>query len=297
MDITLLDGSIGQELVKRSGAKPTPLWSTTAMYDHPSSLQELHSEYFQVGATVATTNTYPILQDRLDANGCNLDIRMLWDTAITAAKAAARQNGGGLIAGSVGPLIASYRPDIFPSPDQAQKDYSDIVKHLADKTDFLLLETVSSLQHAEGLLRATDASEVPVWLCVSVDDFDGTKLRSGEAVKDLEAIVTEHRVDAVLVNCSRPEVVSDALFQIKLFGVRFGAYANGFTEISKAFLKSKPTVDALENRIDLGPREYADIAMDWISCGASIVGGCCEIGPGHIRELAIRIRAAGHVIV
>ena len=39
MKITLLDGGIGQELVARAGDRPTPLWSTRAMMDHPGLLQ------------------------------------------------------------------------------------------------------------------------------------------------------------------------------------------------------------------------------------------------------------------
>ena len=29
---------------------------------------------------------------------------------------------------------------------------------------------------------------------------------------------------------------------------------------------------------DLGPDEYSKFVMDWISKGARIIGGCCEIG-------------------
>ena len=68
-EITLLDGSIGQELVKRSGEKPTPLWSTMVMLDDTKLLSAVHDEYFSVGATVATTNTYPVLKDRLERVG------------------------------------------------------------------------------------------------------------------------------------------------------------------------------------------------------------------------------------
>ena len=68
-EITLLDGSIGQELVKRSGEKPTPLWSTTVMLEDTKLLSEVHDEYFAMGATVATTNTYPVLKDRLERVG------------------------------------------------------------------------------------------------------------------------------------------------------------------------------------------------------------------------------------
>ena len=41
-DITLLDGSIGQEILKRSGDKATPLWSTKVMMDKPTIVDDVH---------------------------------------------------------------------------------------------------------------------------------------------------------------------------------------------------------------------------------------------------------------
>ncbi|MEM1007355.1 MAG: homocysteine S-methyltransferase family protein, partial [Pseudomonadota bacterium] len=63
------------------------------------------------------------------------------------------------------------------------------------------------------------------------------------------------------------------------------------------FLEDAPTVDALEQRRDLGPDAYADHVMAWVAQGATIVGGCCEIGPDHIETMAHRLRSAGHQIV
>ena len=61
--VTLMDGSIGQELVKRAGDRPTPLWSTTVMMEKPDLVAGLHRDYFAAGATVATANTYAVLRD------------------------------------------------------------------------------------------------------------------------------------------------------------------------------------------------------------------------------------------
>jgi Homocysteine/selenocysteine methylase (S-methylmethionine-dependent) len=47
-------------------------------------------------------------------------------------------------------------------------------------------------------------------------------------------------------------------------------------------------VAVLEARKNLGPEAYADFADQWVAMGASIIGGCCEIGPEHIAELARR---------
>ena len=296
-EITLLDGSIGQELVKRAGKAPTPLWSTTVMIDQPDILRDVHAEYFNVGASVATTNTYPVLHDRLVRAGLQDQIETLWAQAVKSAQSARNAHGSGRIAGSIGPLIASYRPDICPSAAEAEELYKDVVDALAPHVDLLLIETMSSVDQADGALRAAMKSGRPVWLAVSVEDFDGSKLRSGENLADLAPVLNRHDTDAILINCSRPEAVSTAVDIVAQFGRPFGAYANGFTKIAQGFLKDAPTVDALQERSDLSPAAYADFAMGWIDQGATIVGGCCEVGPDHIAELAARIKAAGHHIV
>ena len=40
---------------------------------------------------------------------------------------------------------------------------------------------------------------------------------------------------------------------------------------------------------DLSPTKYADYVDQWISVGATIVGGCCEISPSHIQEVKRRL--------
>lgn len=297
-EITLLDGAIGQELVKRSGDRATPLWSTQVMMDHPKLVGEVHLDYFNAGASVATANTYAVLRDRLKRVGLENETGHLTQTAVRAArKARAAFGGAGRIAGSLGPLIASYRPDVFPPRAEALDMYAEPVAAMKDHVDVFLIETASSVDHAEAALQAASGHGVPVWLAVSVDDFDGSKLRSSEPLLALKNTLERHRPDAVLVNCSRPEVVATGLDTIKQFGLPFGAYANGFTKISDGFLDEFPTVDALEQREDMGPETYAEIAMSWVAQGATLVGGCCEIGPEHIAEIARRLRVAGHQIV
>ena len=129
-----------------------------------------------------------------------------------------------------------------------------------------------------------------------MSDTDGSRLRSGEKVADLAAIIARHKPDAVLANCSAPEAMEAALGPISQFGRPFGAYANGFKRITEDFLKDKPTVEALEARPDLDPMRYADFAMHWVAMGATIVGGCCETGPAHIAEIARRLDRAGFTI-
>lgn len=295
-NITLLDGSIGQELVRRAGDRPTPLWSTQAMIDHPKLPATVHLDYFAAGATVASTNTYAVLPDRLALAGLETRFKELADLAVMAARRARAAHGAGRVAGVLGPLKGSYRPDICPPAAKAAALYAPLVARLAPQVDLLLAETMCSVDQADGVLRASLGQGLPVWLAISVMDEDGTRLRSGEPVSDLAELLAQRRPEAVLVNCTRPEAVAPALDILRGFGLPFGAYANGFTRIDTGFLAVTSTVDALTARADIGPERYAEIAMGWVAQGATILGGCCEIGPAHIAELARRLREAGHAI-
>ncbi|MBF9046873.1 homocysteine S-methyltransferase [Rhodobacterales bacterium LSUCC0031] len=293
MTITLLDGGMGQELIHRAGDRPTPLWSTQVMMAHPGLVEQVHGDYFAAGAQIATTNTYAIHRDRLIHEGLEHLFAELHAAAIAEALAARKAHGRGRIAGSVGPLVGSYRPDLHPEPAAAVPLYGEIVTILAPHVDLILFESVASLMHAETALAAAGAVDCPVWLSVTLDDADGARLRSGEAVADLLPILKAGGAAAVLANCSIPEAMPKALAIFAQGDLPFGAYANGFTKISEGFLADRPTVDALAARSDLGPATYADHVMGWIDQGATIVGGCCEVGPAHIAEIARRLRAKG----
>ncbi len=288
-DIILLDGSMGQELVRRAGDSPTPLWSTQVMIDHPGMVASVHADYRKAGATVHTTNTYTIHHDRLEGTGLEGQFLALHMAAMKEA------SGMGVLAGSIGPLIASFRPDIHPPHDIAVPLYAEVATIIAPHVDLILCETVASVAHAKAVLEAATAMGKPVWLSLTVDDVDGTRLRSGEPLTDVLPIA--QNATAILINCALPEAITASMDILAKGNLPFGAYANGFTEISAAFLETKATVDTLTARQDLDPEAYAAFAMKWIDQGATIVGGCCEVGPAHIAKMAETITATGHRIV
>ena len=295
--ITLLDGGMGQELVARSGDLPTPLWATRVMLDHPGMVREIHADYFAAGATIATTNTYAIHHDRLQRFDLDHLFETLHRTALAQASEARAAHGSGRIAGSMGPLVASYRLDVTRPLAEAAPKYAEIAALIGPQVDLILIETMASVMQAEGALKGAQAAGKPVWLSVSVNDHDGSVLRSGEPIADLARIIDTYRPAAVLVNCSVPEAMAAALAEVAKFGLPFGAYANGFTHISGNFLKDAATVAELTRRHDLTPNKYTDFAMGWVAQGATIVGGCCDVGPTHIRALHDALIAAGHQIV
>ena len=284
MSITFLDGGMGQELVARAGSS-TSLWSVQALLDNPEMVRSVHDEYFLSGADVATTNTYSILPDRLEKHGLTDKLEELQNLACQLAVDARDFNGKGIVAGSLGPQGFSYRPDLAPPANVAAEIYSKLCKIQSNYVDVFIAETMSSINQARGALMGASGFNKPIWLALSVNDKDGTKLRSGENISDILPLLNEYKPAAVLINCSAPEAVSTALPLLRAAKIPIGGYANGFVEIAKDFNKIGATVDMLKSRSDLNPEEYAHFAKDWINSGATLIGGCCEVGPAHIAEL------------
>lgn len=283
--ITILDGGMGQELVARSAAEPTPLWATKVLLEKPDLVRAVHDDFFAAGAVVATTNSYAIHRDRLIPAGLDDKFEQLHRAACEIACAARDAAGGGRVAGAIGPLIGSYQTG--PLPQDAVERFSEICRVQAPYVDQFLIETVSALDHVCATLEAASGHGKPVWLSVSVDDYDGTKLRSGEPLESVMDCIDD--ADALLVNCATPEEVTTAVDVIKGCDKPFGAYANGFTEITQSFVQVGATVRELSARTDLTPDAYAAFAEGWAKMGATIIGGCCEVGPAHIAELVRRL--------
>lgn len=288
MTITILDGGMGQELLARTKAAPTGLWSTQVMMDHPDVVRAVHADYFAAGADIATANTYAIHHDRLVKSGNDDQFEALHLQAVQLACMARDAHGMGQVAGALGPLGWSYQPDLAPPSEQAAELYAEIVAIHEPYVDLFILETMSGVDQARGGLMGCAGTSKPVWLGLSVDDADGTKLRSGEVLTDALPLVAEYQPAAVLLNCSTPEAISTGLATLASYGLPFGAYANGFTTIVDGFKQAGATVAQLEARKDVGPVAYADITDGWVHTGATIIGGCCEIGPAHIAEISRR---------
>ena len=125
-----------------------------------------------------------------------------------------------------------------------------------------------------------------MWVALTVDDDRSGRLRSGESLDEAVRALEPLGIDALLLNCSTPEAIDAAWPGLAGATVPTGVYANAFTSI--AALEPGGTVAVLEARTDLGPQAYAERAAGWVERGATIVGGCCETTPAHVRALAGR---------
>lgn len=295
--VILLDGGMGQELVRRSGVAPTPLWSVRVMLDTPTLVETLHIDFIQAGAKVISLNNYIATPARLTRDA-SLD---LWEPIHTSAikiAQSARDKAGVSdvqIAGCLPPIVASYQPALSPNYQDCLAQYRRLVAVQKDAVDVMMCETMATIR--EAIAAATAAQEAGLRTIVSftLDDQNPTQLRSGESLRDAVEAVAPLGVEAMSINCSMPETVSAAMPALVASFPLVGGYANGFRSV--AALNAGGTTAALRAREDLTPKAYAAYALQWADAGAKIIGGCCEVSPAHIAKMADVLRAAGYDII
>jgi S-methylmethionine-dependent homocysteine/selenocysteine methylase len=295
--ITLLDGGMGQELLRRSARPVTRLWSADVMMNEPHLVRDLHRDFIVSGARVITLNSYTATPERLARENVYEQLESLHACAMQAATQAIdlAQTEGVKIAGCLPPLVASYQPEVILPFEVALNSYRRLVELQDSASDIFLCETMASIAEARAACTAGIESGKPVWLALTVSDTHFGQLRSGEPLREAIKELASIGASAILLNCSQPEAISACwkdLTEAKHFSnsrnqneqtIQIGAYANGFVSI--ASLHPGVTVEVLETRQDLNPEQYANIALGWANDGAAIIGGCCEIGPEHIAAL------------
>lgn len=297
--ITLLDGGVGQEINHRaSHAESHPQWSVWVMQEEPEIVVRVHKEFIEAGAKVVSLNNYVATPSRMKRYG--MFDRYAQTHALAAqcahdalAELKMKREEVNFI-GCLPPLAASYVADLAPPYSQAYDEYCSLIEHQEAFVDVFLVETMSNLVEIRAALDALAHYGQAAYVGLTLKDDDSLTLRSGEALSEALTLLRAQHAEAVMINCSHPEVVGLAIEPLLASSLTFGAYANGFKTIEP--LKPGITVDQLEHRVDLTPERYAEHAMSWVERGAKIVGGCCEISPAHIAYLRSELEAAGYVI-
>ena len=301
MNITILDGGMGQELCNRSSNPIHAEWGGWVMRHEPHLVQELHEDYLRAGAGVITLNAYattPRVSE--DTHGQTRDFEGEQKHAIELAHSARKAAGpGARIAGTLPPLSWSYGPSLVEAFETNLADYRKIVAAQKDHVDLFICETMSTAEEARAAATAACESGKPVWvswtLAEELADDSTARLRSGETIAAAIAALDALDVEALLFNCCVPEVISTGLSDLAKDGRPFGAYANAFSADLTKYAPGE-TVEVIENRTDLDPPAYAAFALQWIAKGATIIGGCCQTGPNHIAEITRQVKAAGHSV-
>lgn len=296
MAMTILDGGMGREL-KRSGAPfRQPEWSALALIEAPATVAAVHRAFIAAGAAVITANSYALVPFHIGAERFAAQGMELAALAGRMAREAAADHPGAMVAGSLPPLFGSYRPDLF-DPAHAADLLAPLIAGLAPHVDLWLAETLSATAEARAVIAALGDDPRPRWFSFTLDDAPGAadrpaRLRSGEPVAVAVAAALEGRAAAVLFNCSQPEVMTAAIRAARAAiaedgeTLAVGVYANAFPPQKE---EAAANEDLLPLRADLDPPGYLAWAKRWADEGASIIGGCCGIGPEHIAVLAAEL--------
>ena len=288
MAVRILDGGMGRELERIGAPFRQPEWSALTLMEAPSMVERAHHNFISAGAQIITTNTYAIVPFHI---GQDIFAQQGYDLALRAGRIARKcvnaEKQDIQVAGCIPPAFGSYKPELF-LPTLAHDIWLPLIKAQEQFVNFWLVETLSSMIEAKAAIELIKSqSSKPLWLSFTLDNRDHRdeppKLRSGEPIEMVIDILGD--VDAILFNCSRPEEMTDAIHFIRHNSdkIDIGVYPNAFSEI-------KRTHDANEGlsaiRADLSPEQFLTYAEEWDDAGATIIGGCCGIGPDHIRAIS-----------
>ena len=294
----ILDGGMSRELVAHGAELRQPEWSAGALIETPEIVETAHRAFIEAGADIVTTNSYALVpfhigEERFRADGARL-IDLSGQLARQAA--AAYPERGVRVAGSLPPLFGSYEPEKFRA-DLAPALIGVLVENLSPHVDLWLGETLSLIAEGQTVCDALAGDARPIWISFTLDERSagsGTpRLRSGESVADAAAWAADARVEALLFNCSKPEMMAEAVSVARRVldaarpGMPIGVYANAFQDEADEGVANETL---MEIRKDLGPERYARMASEWIEAGASMIGGCCGIGHDHIACLNANLR-------
>ena len=295
-DIALLDGGLGQEIHKRSMIDAHPLWSVKVMFDQPDIVTQVHRDFVMSGARVICLNTYTATQSRMTRHGFGEQLETAHKTAINLARLSLKElsvkDGSVQVAGCLPPLVASYVAEASMDYNKSLDEYRLLVALQKDDVDLFLIETMSNIDEAQAALAAVKEAGKPAFVSLTIADDLSNKLRSGEDLRVAIEGLSNENPNGIMLNCSSPEAITKAMSTMTELSIPFGGLANGFTSISP--LSPGSTVDTLSARKDLSPKIYAEFADQWVEAGATIIGGCCEIGPEHIGFLCQHLEANGH---
>ena len=286
----ILDGGISRQLQHIGAPFRQPEWSALALIESPSHVSRAHQDFIDAGADIITTNSYAVVPFHIGDNrfldqGADL-LHLAGKLAHEAKENATRKIS---VAASIPPMFGSYAPDKF-DPEKATGKLTLFRDMLLPHSDLALGETLSSIADATAFQEVFADCGKPVWVALTLEDEHPEagvpRLRSGELLEQALEVIGRHNPDAILFNCSQPEVMADGVALAKRLldtNVSIGVYANAFPPENTATGDANAKLS--EIRQDLTPLRYQEFARQWQALGATIIGGCCGVGSEHIKAL------------
>ena len=276
---TLLDGGLATALEDQGNTFTSELWTGELLKSAPDQIRDAHAAFVDAGAEIIITSTYQVSFPGCIAKGwTHQEVVDALKNSIQLARDAKAPK----VAASIGPYGAyladgsEYRGNYDATEEQIREFHKERLEILiACKPDYLAIETVPEIREARVLLQLLKGmnNTIPVWIAFSCKDE--SHLCSGESFKDAAKVSKELGADYIGINCTSPELVTSLLESAKEYGP-FVVYPNaGRTWNEKLKRLEGSSVKLSDQHIE-----------EWAQCGATIIGGCCGIGPKEIAQVS-----------
>jgi len=293
--IRILDGGMGQELLYR-GLKPKgTLWSAHALIDKEchQMVIDAHLDFINAGAEVIVTSTFTARRNRLIQNDCEKYFEKINIKAVELAqKARDISKKEVLIAGGLPNQKQTYSADLGEDLDLIEKNFFDQAKLLKNGINFFYLDVMSSGLECEIALKTIESFNLPVLVGIHVRD--NGQLPSGETIKDIVKKYKNNNWLGIIAACVSPkayELVNNDLQKLEIpYGFKLNAFKKipeGYTVASKdQWGNAGNPSTVLGINTDLNESKFYEYVKKFMENGATILGGCCEIRPSHMKEIS-----------
>jgi len=291
----ILDGGMGQELLNK-GLKPKgTLWSAHALIDKECHqlVIDTHLDFINAGAEAIVTTTFTARKNRLIQNDCEKYFEKINIKAVELAlKARDISKKEILIAGGLPNQNQTYSANLGDDLNLIEKNFYDQAKLLKNGIDFYYLDVMSSGLECEIALKTIESFNLPVLVGIHVRD--NGQLPSGETIKD---IVKKHKNNnwlGIITACVSPKAYELAINDLQKLEIPYGFKLNAFKKIPEDYtVASKDQWGNAGNpntvlgvNTDLNESNFYEYVKKFMESGATILGGCCEIRPSHIKEIS-----------
>ena len=291
----ILDGGMGQELLNR-GMKPKgTLWSAHALIDESCHqlVVDTHLDFIKAGAEVIVTSTFTARRNRLIQNDCEKYFEKINIKAVELAqKARDISKKNILIAGGLPNQKQTYTADLGKDLNLIEKNFYDQAKILKNGIDFYYLDVMSSGLECEIALKTIESFNLPV--LVGVHLRDNGQLPSGEKIEDIVKKYKNKNWLGIIMACVSPKAFIAVANNLKKIDMPYGFKLNAFNKIPVGYTVASKDAwgnagnpnTVLGTNTELNESKFYEYVKKFMENGATILGGCCEIGPSHIKEIS-----------
>ena len=286
----ILDGATSTELERRGVPMDPGTWSGLAALTHPDVLCDLHADYLRAGAEVIIANTYAAAPHHLAAAGFGdrareINVRSV-ELALEARDAAA--DGPAWVAGSLSLMAPGFQSARRLAPAEHAEQLRVQAEWIAEAgADLLAVEMLRDVEWSTAAMDAALSVGLPVWAGFScVVDEGGVLVTQGSVAGPMPL------EDVLRAVAGRGEALV-AIMHSELEDT--GPGLECARRVCEAPLGAWPNSGHFEPphwqfRDVAAPGEFAATAARWVEDGVRVVGGCCGLGPEHVRAVAERLR-------